>query len=146
MTSVKLTSFILKKYNNKRHGNCVVDYIWSQVKDQYGFKKYNYEMLKEEILHYVDDIKLGISTYEIINWASLHPQVSVHVFDSRYKKFISHNTPHRTRIVLCYIIKDHNLHPILSNDLKRAVCEANQGGAKNLLKCMNEKIRKNKTK
>ena len=79
-------------------------------------------MLKEEIFRF-DNPKLGTSTYELITW--------VDAFDSRYKKFISHNTPNRTKIVLCYIVKDHHLHPILSKDLKQAACEANQKGAKN---------------
>ena len=51
--------------------------------------------------------------------------------DSRYKKFISHNTPNRINIVFCYVVKDHHLHPILSKDLKQAACEANQKGARN---------------
>ena len=134
MAGVKLKSFFLDKHNSgktiKRRENCVIDYVWSQVKNQHGFKKYTYEMLKNEILRFVDDIKRGISTYEIINWARTHLYVSVHAFDSRYKKFISHNTPHTTKIVLCYIVKDHHLHPILSTQLKKAACEANQGRAK----------------
>ena len=68
---------------------------------------------KDEILRFVDDIKRGISTY-------------ASTLDSRYKKFNSHNTPHTTKIVLCYIVKDHHLHPILSTQLKKAACEANQ--------------------
>ena len=31
---------------------------------------------------------------------------------------------HTTKIVLCYIVKDHHLHPILSEDLKKFACEA----------------------
>ena len=142
MSGVKLTAFFLEKQNRgktiKRQENCVINYIWSQVKHQYGFKQYTYNILKDDILRYVDDIKNGISTYEIIDWSKTHEHVSVHTFDCRYKKFVSHNTLHKTKIVLCYIVKDHHLQPNLNKDLKRAACEANKGGTKNLLKNMNE--------
>ena len=45
----------------------VIGYVWSQVKDQYGFKKYTYEKLKDEIMHFVVNPKQGISTLELIS-------------------------------------------------------------------------------
>ena len=55
------------------------------------------------------------------------------MLDARYKKFFNYSTP-QTRIVICYIIKDHHLHLILDKELKQAACEANKGGAKNIFK------------
>ena len=123
MAGVKLESFLLNKQNGKlsvkQRGNSVIDYIWLQISVQYGFKRCTNVKLKEEILRFVYEPKTRISTYDIINWAKLHPHVSVHAFDGRYKKFISHNTPHRTRISICYIVKDYHLYPIFNKDLKR---------------------------
>ena len=57
MPGVKLESFLLSKQNGKlsvkQRGNCVIDYIWLQISDQYGFKRYTYVKLKEEILRFV---------------------------------------------------------------------------------------------
>ena len=52
--------------------------------------------------------------------------------------------PH-TNIVLCYIVKDHHLHPILNKDLKQAAVEANKGVAKNILKNLVELKRSNRS-
>lgn len=73
MKGVKLNSFFINQSNGnksiKNHGNCVIDYVWSQIKDKRGFKTYSYDKLKDEILRFVDDPKAGISTFELINWA-----------------------------------------------------------------------------
>ena len=145
---VKLDSFFLNKSNGnkkiKKRENCVIDYVWSQIKNKRVFKTYSYNKLKNEILRYVDDPKTGTSTFELINWAKTHSNVSVHAFDARYKTFFTYSTGH-TNIVLCYIVKDHHLHPILDNQLKKAVCEANKEGAKNILKNLVELKWSNRT-
>lgn len=63
---------------------------------------YTYRKLKDEILQFIDDLKAGIHTYELINWGRTHPRVSVHGYDSRYKIFANHCTPHNTNITLLY--------------------------------------------
>ena len=77
-----------------------------------------------------------INTEELINWAKeRHDNVSIHAFDCRYKKFISHiamNT--RTNVTLVYIVKDHHCYPITNEKLKIVASLANQGGCKDLLK------------
>ena len=73
--------------------------------------------------------------YEIMNWAQTHHHISVHVFDSRHKKFISRNTLHVTKIVLCYIVKDHHWHPIqLLANWKKVEFEANPSECQKLIK------------
>ena len=55
MKGVQLESYFLNRSNRnktvKKQENYVIDYVWSQVKDQYGFKKYTYEKLKEGYFH-----------------------------------------------------------------------------------------------
>lgn len=86
MGKLRLESYLLNKQRPiKSHGvnTCVVDYVWDQVRGKRGFKTYTYEKLKNEIFGYVPE---G-DTEELINWANeCHDNVSIHAFDSRYKK------------------------------------------------------------
>ena len=81
-----------------------------------------------------------ISTEELINWVKeCHDNVSIHAFDSWYKKFVTYiaaNT--RTNIALVYIVKDHHCHPITNEKLKILASKANQGGCNDLLKHMSD--------
>ena len=100
-----------------------------------GFKTYTYEKLKNEIYNFVPEEKEGmINTEELINWANkCHSNVSIHAFDSRYRKFITHIKQHPD-ISLVYIVKDHHCYPITDKKLKIVASKANQGGCDDLLK------------
>ena len=140
MGKLKLESYLLNKQRPiTRHGEntCVVDYVWDQVRGQPGFKSYTYDKLKSEIYEFVPEGDM-ISTVELIDWAKeCHNNVSIHAFDARYKKFITHiATNTRTNVVLVYIVKDHHCHPITDEKLKIVASKANQGGCDNLLKYM----------
>ena len=121
MGRLKLETYLLKHQKPiKSHGSdlCVIDYIYDAIKGKRGFKRYDFDRLKNEINEYVFDGPM-ISTYEIIEWAkSCHPNtVSIHAFDSRYKKFISHISP-EARVSLVFIVKDNHLTPISDPRLK----------------------------
>ena len=78
-----------------------------------------------------------ISTEELINWAkNYHSKISIHVYNSTYRKFVKHIPPH-SDIVLVYIVKDHHCFPITDEKLKIVASKVNQrGGCDNLLKHM----------
>ena len=142
MGSLKLVSYLLNKQRGvKRHGDnlCVLDFVWDQVRGQHGFKTYDYNKLRDELYRYVVEGEM-ISTGELIKWArECHDNVSIHAFDSRYKKFITHigsNT--RTNVVLVYVVKDGHCFPVTNENLKVTASKANQGGCDNLLKYMTD--------
>ena len=108
-----------------------------QVRGRRGFKTYTYEKLKSEIYEYVSEGD-KISTEELINWAKVcHDNVSIHAFDSRYKKFVAHSK-NCSNISLVYIVKDHHCYPITDEKLKIVASKANQGGCDDLLKHMSD--------
>ena len=80
-----------------------------------------------------------INTREIIDWIKKeeHNNISLHAYDPRYKKFITH-TNNQSNIFLVYISKDNHLFPILNKKLKLISTKANSGGAQNLLKYMTD--------
>jgi len=79
-----------------------------------------------------------ISTEELINWANeCHENLSIHAFDSRYRKFITHSK-NCSNISLVYIVKDHHCFPVLDETLKLTASKANQGGCDDLLKHMSD--------
>ena len=125
----------------KKHGvnTCVIDYVWDQVRDKKGFKSYNYEKLKNEIYDFVPEDRDGkITTEELINWAKkCHNNVSIHAYDARYKKFVTHSN-HFSNISLVYIVKDNHCFPITDEKLKMVASKANQGGCNDLLKYMTD--------
>ena len=79
-----------------------------------------------------------IDAEELINWAKMcHTNVSIHAYDSTYRKFVSYtNTNTRTNVTLVYVVKDHHCFPITDEKLKLIALKANQGGCDNLLKYM----------
>jgi len=140
MGKLKLESYLLNKQRPiTRHGKnmCVVDYVWDQVKGQRGFKSYTYDKLKNEIYEFVPEGDV-INTDELINWADkCHNNVSIHAFDSRYRKFVTHSK-NCSNISLVYIVKDHHCYPITDEKLKFVASKANQGGCDDLLKHMSD--------
>lgn len=82
-----------------------------------------------------------MSTQEVVDWArECHPNnVSIHAYDSTYKKFMKHitSTP-RHDISLVFFIKDNHCYPITDERLKILATKANQGGVDNLWKFMGE--------
>ena len=107
MGKLKLESYLLNKQRPiKSHGvnTSVIDYVWDQVRGRRGFKTYTYDKLKGEIYDYVPEGDI-INTEELINWAKeRHDNVSIHAFDCRYRKFITHSK-NCSNISLVYIIQ-----------------------------------------
>ena len=139
MGKLKLESYLLNKQKpiiQYGQNTCVVDYVWNQVRGKRGFKKYTYDKLKNEIYSFVCEGEM-INTDELIDWAkSCHPNVSIHAFDSRYKKFITHTRKNDGYVSLVYVVKDHHCWPITDEKLKIIAAKANQGGCDDLLKHM----------
>ena len=140
MGRFKLESFFLDNKNKFRVRNtdtCVIDYIWSQVRGQRGFKTYTCEKLCEELVEYADMFP-SMDTSQIIDWIkNCHHNISLHAYTCTYKKFISHISD-RPDIVLIFFVKDHHLHPITDPELKRAASSCNQKGSINLFQHMSE--------
>ena len=140
MGSLKLESYLLNKQRPiKKHGvnTCVVDYVWDQVRGKYGFKTYTYEKLQREIYNYVNGEM--INTQELINWLkNCHDNVSLHAFDSRYSRFITHTCKNtRSNVSLVYVVKDGHCYPITDEKLKLIASKVNNG-CDNLLKYISE--------
>ena len=80
-----------------------------------------------------------MSTQELIDWAkACHPNVSIHAYDSTWRKFMKHITGNNQSVCLVFYIKDHHLYPIQDDRLKQIATKANQGGADNLWRYMSE--------
>ena len=79
-----------------------------------------------------------MSTQELIDWAkACHPNVSVHAYDSTWRKFMKHITSHgHSDVTLVFYIKDHHLYPIQDDRLKQIATKASLGGADNLWRYM----------
>ncbi|CAH3169999.1 unnamed protein product [Porites lobata] len=88
--ALKLESFFLSKQRQiETHGEntCVLDYVRDQCRGKRGFKTYNCDILKEEMIEYASDFPLT-STQELINWAktSHSSNVSIHAYDATCRK------------------------------------------------------------
>ena len=141
MAGLKLESYLLSNQRKpKSYGSdsCVIDFVWDQVRGKRGFKTYDYKKLKDEIFKYCADPP-RMTTKELIDWAkNCHTNVSIHAYDSTYRKFKSHTNKHNCDVSLVYIVKDHHCYPITDEKLKLTAAKANQGGCDNLLKYMTE--------
>ena len=141
MAGLKLESYLLSNQRKpKSYGSdsCVLDYVWDQVRGIRGFKTYDYNKLKNEIFKYCADPP-RMTTKELIDWAkNCHPNVSIHAYDSTYRKFKSHIRKNNCDVSLVYIVKDHHCYPITDEKLKLTAAKANQGGCDNLLKYMSD--------
>ena len=142
MGSLRLETYLLCKQKPiKSHdkNTCVLDYVWSQVRGRRGFKTYTYDKLKNELYHYVQKPP-NVSTEELINWAkTCHTNISIHAFDSTWRKFVSFTNSNTMRnVTLVYYVKDGHCYPITDRELKTLASKANQGGCDNLLKYMTD--------
>ena len=87
-----------------------------------------------------------MSTQELIDWAkACHPNVSIHAYDSTWRKFLKHIASNNQSVCLVSYIKDHHLYPIQDNLLKQIATKANQGGADNLWKYITDMKWSNKS-
>ena len=121
---------------------CLIDYVWDQVRGKRGFKSYDHEKLKTEIYKLVNNPPT-VSTEELVNWAKeCHTNVSIHAFDSTYKKFLAiTNTNTMTNVTLVYYVKDHHWLVTIH------ACErSNHKSQENEEKFFREKIDENKGK
>ena len=141
MAGLKYESYLLctqRKPKSYGSESCVLDFVWDQVRGKRGFKTYDYKKLKEEIFKYCADPP-RMTTKELIKWAKkCHANVSIHAYDSTYRKFKSHTNKHNCDVSLVYMVKDHHCYPITDEKLKLTAAKANQGGCDNLLKYMTE--------
>ena len=135
-----MESFFLDNKNKFRvqgSDTCVIDYIWSQVRRKCGFETYPYQNLPQELVEFANMVPF-MDTSHIIDWIkNCHSNISLHPYTCTYKKFISH-IANRPDIVLCFIVKDHHLHPITDPELKNVAMCRNQQGTKNLFQYMSE--------
>ena len=138
--ALKLNTFFLdEQFQIKQRGDntCMVDFVWYNCQGKKGFKKYTYQKLSDELEIYGSASFPMMSTQELIDWAkACHPNVSIHVYDSSWRKFMKHIASIKPSICLVFYIKDHHLYPIQDNHLKHIATQANQGGADNLWKYM----------
>lgn len=111
----------------------MIDFVWHNCKGKKGFQKYTYQKLSDELQEYVAHFPM-MSTQELVKWAkTCHPNVSIHAYDSTWRKFMKHIPQHgHSEITLVFYIKDHHLYPIQDARLKQIATKANQGGAENL--------------
>ena len=139
---LKLNSFFPdKQFPIKQRGDntCMIDFIWHQCQTKVGFKRYTYQKLKDELSEFATSFPF-MSTQEVVEWATgCHPNISIHPYDSTYKKFTKHiaTTSHHD-ITLVFFIKDNHCYPIADERLKILATKANQGGVDNLWKFMTD--------
>ena len=87
-----------------------------------------------------------MSTQQLIDCSKVcHPNVSIHAYDSTWRKFMKHIASASRDISLVFYIKDHHLYPIQDDHLKQIATKANQGGADNLWKYMTDMKWSNKS-
>ena len=138
MGRLKLETHLLnnqKPIKSYGEDTCVLDFVWHQVRDKRGFKTYDYDKLKQELYKFASFPPL-VSTAELIEWAkNRHSNVSIHAFDSTYRKFTKHIKEHPD-VSLAFIVKDHHCYPITDDRVKEIASKANHGGASDLLKYM----------
>ena len=141
MGRLKLESFFLdsrKKLKVRDNYTCVIDYIWNEIQNVRGFKKYAYESLADELADY-STARPFMSTQEIVNWVKEHHpnNISVHAYTATYSKFMSYIC-HAPDVVLLFFVKDHHVHPITDPELKKVASSKNQIGTVNLFEHMSE--------
>ena len=125
----------------------MVDFVWQSCKGKKGFQKYTYQKLYDEMEVYGSGSFPMMSTQELIDWAkACHPNVSIHAYDSTWRKFMKHIASlGRSDVTLVFYIKDHHLYPIQDDRLKQIATKANQGGADNLWRYMTDMKWSNKS-
>ena len=138
--ALKLNTFFLdKEFPVKQRGDNtrMIDFIWHQCQNKKGFKRYTYQKLKDELSEFASSFPF-ISTQEVVDWATeCHPNISIHAYDSTYKKFMKHlGVSHDVSLV--FFIKDNHCYPITDERFKILATKANQGGVDNLWKFMGQ--------
>ena len=142
------TFFLDKQFQIKQRGEntCMVDFVWHNCKGKKGFHKYTYQKLYDEMEVYGSGSFPMMSTQELIDWAkACHPNVSIHAYDSTWRKFMKHIARSKPPIFLVFYVKDHHLYSIQDDRLKHIATKANQGGADNLWKYMTDMKWSNKS-
>ena len=146
--ALKLNTFFLdKQFQIKQRGDntCMVDFVWHNCKGKKGFQKYTYKKLSDELEDHAASFPM-MSTQELIDWAkACHPNVSIHAYDSTWRKFMKHIARSKPPIFLVFYVKDHHLYSIQDDRLKHIATKANQGGADNLWKYMTDMKWSNKS-
>ena len=147
--ALKLNTFFLdKQFQIKQRGDntCMVDFVWHNCKGKKGFQKYTYQKLYDEMEVYGSASFPMMSTQELIDWAkACHPNVSIHAYNSTWRKFMKHIASCQPPICLVFYIKDHHLYPIQDDRLKQIATKANQGAADNLWRYMTDMKWSNKS-
>ena len=147
--ALKLNTFFLdKQFQIKLRGDntCMVDFVWHNCKGKKCFKKYTYQKLYGEMEVYGSASFPMMSTQELIDWSKgCHSNVSIHAYDSTWRKFMKHIASTTKDVSLVFYIKDHHLYPIQDDRLKQIATKANQGGADNLWKYMTDMKWSNKS-
>ena len=137
----KLNTFLLhKQFKIKQRGDntCLVDFVWHNYKGKKGFQKYTYQKLSDEIEEYAANFPM-MTTQELVDWAQhCQPNVSIHAYDSTWRKFMKHIASNNQSVCLVFYVKDHHLCPIQDDRLKQIASQANQGGADNLWKHLSD--------
>ena len=131
------TFFLDKQFQIKQRGEntCMVDFVWHNCKGKKGFQKYTYQKSYDEMEVYGSGSFPMMSTQELIDGAkACHPNVSIHAYDSTWRKFMKHIASIKPPICLVFYVKDHHVYPIQDDRLKHIATKANQGGADNLWK------------
>ena len=101
--ALKLNTFFLDK---QFQFTCMVDFVWYNCKGKKGFQKYTYQKLYDEMEVYGSASFPMMSTQELIDWAkACHPNVSIHAYDSTWRKFMKHiaSTNHKDICLVFYI-------------------------------------------
>ena len=146
--TLKLNTFFLdKQFQIKQRGDntCIIDFVWYNGKGKKGFQKYSYQNLSDELEEYAASFPM-MTAQELVDWARYcHPNVSIHAYDSTWRKFIKHIASNNQSVCLVFYIKDHHLYPIQDDRLEQIATKANQGGADNLWKYMTEMKWSNKS-
>ena len=147
--ALNLNTFFLDKYfqiKQRGENTCMVDFVWHNCKGKKGFHKYTYQKLYDEMEVYGSGSFPMMSTQELIDWAkACHPNVSIHAYNSTWRKFMKHIARSKPPIFLIFYVKDHHLYSIQDDRLKHIATKANQGGADNLWKYMTDMKWSNKS-
>ena len=92
--ALKLNTFFSdKQFQIKQRGDntCIVDFVRHNCKGKKGFQKYTYQKLYDELEVYASASFPRMSTQELLDWAkACHPNVSIHAYDSTWRKFMKH--------------------------------------------------------
>lgn len=84
----------------------MIDFLWHHCKCKKGFKTYTYHKLSDELEEYASCFPM-MCTQELVDWAkTCHPNVSIHAYDSTWRKFVKHAVRTTNDVRLVYYVKD----------------------------------------